>query len=172
MTNLNAEQRREKIIELLKTRQEPLSGNELARIFGVTRQVIVQDIAILRASGKDIIATAQGYVIKNPMPFCTKQIAVCHDEKNTREELLTFIECGCKVIDVIVEHPLYGELHGMLMLSSSQDVENFLQAMEKHNATLLSHLTSGVHIHTIEALNYDCINKAERLLKDKGFLLE
>ncbi|MDD4570141.1 MAG: transcription repressor NadR [Tepidanaerobacteraceae bacterium] len=169
---MNADQRREKIIELLKNKQEPLSGNELARIFGVTRQVIVQDIAILRASGKDIIATAQGYIMKNPLPFCTKQIAVCHDDKNTREELLTFIECGCKVIDVIVEHPLYGELHGMLMLSSSNDVDNFIHSMKKHKASLLSQLTNGVHIHTVEAINFDCINKAKSLLKNKGILLE
>lgn len=169
---MNAEQRRLKIVDLLQAHQAALSGNELAKIFRVTRQVIVQDIAILRASGKDIIATAQGYLIKKPLPLCTKQIAVCHDEANTREELLTFIECGCKVIDVIVEHPLYGELHGMLMLSSSQDVDNFIHAMNGHKANLLSRLTNGVHIHTVEAINFDCINRAENILKNKGILLE
>lgn len=169
---MNTDKRREKIVDLLNTRHEPISGNELAKTFGVTRQVVVQDIAILRASGKDIIATAQGYLIKKPCPICTKQIAVCHDEKITREELLTFIECGCKVIDVIVEHPLYGELHGLLMLTSSQDVDNFVKAVNKHKANLLSKLTNGVHIHTVEAINFDCINKAERLLKEKGILLE
>jgi len=168
---MNADMRREKIVELLKGHHEPISGNELAKIFGVTRQVIVQDIAILRASGKDIIATAQGYLMKEPLPVCTKQIAVCHRAEDTREELLTFVECGCKVIDVIVEHPLYGELHGMLMLSNSQDVDNFMQAMEKHKASLLSQLTNGVHLHTVEAINFDCIKKAESVLKEKGFLL-
>lgn len=172
VTSLNADQRRDKIIDLLGDHQEPISGNQLAKTFGVTRQVIVQDIAILRASGKDIIATAQGYILKKPLPLCSKQIAVWHDEKNTRKELLIFIECGCKVIDVIVEHPLYGELHGMLMLSSSHDVDNFINAMKKHNASLLSQLTDGVHIHTVEAINFDCINKAERLLKNEGILLE
>jgi transcriptional regulator of NAD metabolism len=172
VTVLNTEQRRNKIIDLLWAHQEPLSGNELAKIFSVTRQVIVQDIAILRASGKDIIATAQGYIIKKPLPLCSRQIAVCHDGKNTREELLIFIECGCKVIDVIVEHPLYGELHGMLMLSSSHDVDNFIHAMKTHKASLLSQLTNGVHIHTVEAINFDCINRAESLLKNKGILLE
>ncbi|WP_296972097.1 transcription repressor NadR [Tepidanaerobacter sp. EBM-38] len=169
---MNTEIRRERIIKLLNTRHEPISGNELAKIFGVTRQVIVQDIAILRASGKDIISTSQGYLMKSPLPVCTKQIAVCHKEENTREELLTFIECGCKVIDVIVEHPLYGELHGLLMLSNSKDVDNFIQAIKKHKAKLLSQLTNGVHLHTVEAINFDCINKAERLLKEKGMLLE
>jgi transcriptional regulator of NAD metabolism len=169
---MNADKRREKIVDLLNTRHEPISGNELAKTFGVTRQVVVQDIAILRASGKDIIATAQGYLIKKALQLCTKQIAVCHDEHNTRKELLTFIECGCKVIDVIVEHPFYGELHGLLMLSSSQDVDNFIKTIEKHKANLLSQLTNGVHLHTVEAINFDCINKAEKLLKEKGMLLE
>ncbi len=169
---MNAEQRRDKILDLLQSHQEPLSGNELAKIFEVTRQIIVQDIAILRASGKDIIATAQGYMIKKPFPVCTKQIAVCHDERDTQEELLTFVECGCKVIDVIVEHPLYGELRGMLMLSNSQDVDTFLNAVNRHKANLLSRLTNGVHIHTVEAINFDCISRAEKLLKEKGFLLE
>jgi len=172
VSKVNTDKRREKIIELLKTRHEPISGNELAKVFGVTRQIIVQDIAILRASGKDIIATAQGYLMKEPSLICTKQIAVCHSAKDTREELITFIECGCKVIDVIVEHPLYGELHGMLMLSNSQDVENFINAVEKHNAKLLSQLTDGVHIHTVEAINLDCIKRAEQLLREKGMLLE
>jgi len=169
---VNTDKRREKILELLNSCHEPISGNELAKIFGVTRQVIVQDIAILRAGGKDIIATAQGYLMKGSVPVCTKKIAVRHKAEDTREELLTFIECGCKVIDVIVEHPIYGELHGMLMLSNSQDVENFIHAVKKHRANLLSQLTNGVHIHTIEAINYDCINKAEKLLKEKGILLE
>ncbi len=169
---MNIDKRREKILDLLNTRPEPISGNELAKIFGVTRQVIVKDIAILRASGQDIIATAQGYLMKKPPQLCTKQIAVCHHEESTREELLTFVQCGCKVVDVIVEHPLYGELQGLLMLSNSQDVENFLKAVKEHEASLLSQLTNGVHIHTVEAINYDCIKNAEKLLKEKGFLLE
>jgi transcriptional regulator of NAD metabolism len=172
VSEMNTHKRREQIVELLSSSHEPISGKELAKVFGVTRQVIVQDIAILRASGKDIIATAQGYLMKGPLPICTKQIAVCHKAEDTREELLTFIECGCKVIDVIVEHPLYGELHGLLMLSNSRDVDNFIRAVKEHKAGLLSQLTDGVHLHTVEAINYDCINKAESLLKEKGMLLE
>ncbi|GAQ25033.1 MULTISPECIES: transcription repressor NadR [Tepidanaerobacter] len=169
---MNTQQRRNKILELLKSCKEPMSGSELAKIFNVTRQVIVQDIAILRAAGNNIIATAQGYMVQGTMLPYTKQIAVRHDADLTREELLTFVECGCKVIDVIVEHPIYGELRGMLMLSTSEDVENFLNAVKEHRASLLSQLTDGVHIHTIEAINLDCINKAEKLLKEKGMLLE
>lgn len=169
---MNAEDRRSKIIELLKSEKKPLSGSRLAKMFRVTRQVIVQDIAILRASGNDIIATSQGYMMAVPLPLISKKIAVHHDEQQTREELLTFVECGCKVIDVIVEHPIYGELRGMLMLQDSEDVEEFIESVEKNNATLLSRLTQGVHLHTVEALNQDSIKKAEEILRKKGILLE
>ncbi|MDI3481652.1 MAG: uncharacterized protein PWQ97_1307 [Tepidanaerobacteraceae bacterium] len=169
---MNAEERRAKIIELLKSGKRPLSGSELAGLFKVTRQVIVQDIAILRAAGNDITATSQGYIMTQPYEFCSKKIAVRHDERKTREELLTFVECGCRVMDVIVEHPLYGELRGILMLRDSGDVEEFMKKVEKSNAALLSMLTKGVHLHTVEALNGDSIKKAEQALREKGILLE
>jgi len=169
---MNAQKRREKIIELLKVQENPLSGKELAKYFNVTRQIIVQDIAILRAAGQDIIATAQGYMLKYASPFITKKIAVCHSENLTQEELTIFIECGCKVLDVIVEHPLYGELNGMLMLSDSSDVKDFIYSMKIHEAVLLSQLTNGIHLHTVEAINNDCIKKAEERLRERGLLLE
>ncbi len=169
---MSADKRRKDIMRLLKSKKMPISGNELSMIFKVTRQVIVQDIAILRAAGNDIIATSQGYMVLGPDPLVSKKIAVRHDANATREELMTFIECGCKVIDVIVEHPIYGELHGMLMLQNSQDVDEFMHRVEKSNAALLSLLTEGVHLHTVEALNQDSISRAETLLGKKGILLK
>ncbi len=169
---MSAYKRRKDIMKLLKSKRIPISGNELSMIFKVTRQVIVQDIAILRAAGNDIIATSQGYMALGPDPLLSKKIAVKHDINATREELMTFIECGCKVIDVIVEHPIYGELHGMLMLQNSQDVDEFMHRVEKSNAALLSLLTEGVHLHTVEALNQDAIARAETLLQKKGILLK
>ncbi|TYP58826.1 transcription repressor NadR [Thermosediminibacter litoriperuensis] len=169
---MNAEERRARIVEILKAERKPVSGGELARIFNVTRQIIVQDMAVLRAAGKDIIATSQGYMIMEPLGFITKKVACRHGREETREELMTFVECGCRVVDVIVEHPIYGEIHGMLMLNNSKDVEDFTRKMEEHNAALLSQLTQGVHLHTIQAINEDSIKKASEILKKKGILLE
>jgi transcriptional regulator of NAD metabolism len=169
---MNADERRVKILELLRSKKRPLSGTELARIFKVTRQIIVQDIAILRASGYDILATSKGYMTTEPPPFCSKKIAVCHDFQSTRDELMTFVKCGCKVVDVIVEHPLYGELRGLLMLRNSKDVDEFVANVEKSNAALLSNLTGGIHLHTVEALNEDSIDKAIEMLREKGIILE
>lgn len=169
---MNAEERRAKIIEVLEKTKKPIPGNELAKLFNVTRQIIVQDIAILRASGKDILSTSSGYMIESSQRLITKKVACRHSRKELKEELMTFVECGCKIVDVIVEHPIYGELHGILMISNSKDVENFLNNLEQKEAALLSELTGGVHLHTIEAINEDAINKARMILKEKGILLE
>ncbi|MCG0275425.1 MAG: transcription repressor NadR [Thermosediminibacteraceae bacterium] len=169
---MNAEERRTKIVDILKSEKKPISGSELAKIFNVTRQIIVQDIAILRASGIDIMATSQGYTIMEPMSLVTRKVACRHGKNETREELMTFVECGCRVVDVIVEHPIYGEIHGMLMLNSSKDVEDFIKKMAEHNASLLSELTQGIHLHTIQAINEDSVKKACEALKKKGILLE
>lgn len=169
---MDTDERRAKILRILESQKTPISGSELAALFDVTRQVIVQDIAILRAFGHDIISTSKGYMSANSSPLCSKKIAVRHGEKETREELMIFVSCGLRVLDVIVEHPLYGELHGMLMLQNSNDVQEFIHKMEHNQAALLSQLTDGVHLHTVEALNKDSITKAEMLLKKKGILLE
>lgn len=168
---MDAKQRRKEIIDVLNINDTPISGNKLAQKFDVTRQVIVQDIAILRASGKDIIATSRGYMIRKPVKLFSKKIAVCHNEGQTKEELMIFIQCGCKVRDVIIEHPIYGELCGMLMLNDSSDVKDFILKTKKHEAVLLSKLTHGVHLHTVEGLNEECIKRAEKILKQKGILL-
>lgn len=169
---MNADERRVKLFELLRTKRRPMSGTELASIFKVTRQIIVQDIAILRASGKDILATSKGYLAGDSPHLCSRQIAVYHDVTSTRKELMAFVQCGCKVVDVIVEHPIYGELRGMLMLQNSKDVDEFLGNIARSNASLLSNLTGGVHLHTVEALNEDSIDKAIGILREMGMLLE
>ncbi|MFO7151941.1 MAG: transcription repressor NadR [Bacillota bacterium] len=169
---MNSEERRAKIVEILRAQKKPVSGSELAKIFNVTRQVIVQDIAILRAAGNEILATSQGYTVIEPLGLVTKKVACRHGRDETREELMIFVESGCRVLDVIVEHPIYGEIHGMLMLTSSKDVEEFINKMSENRASLLSELTKGVHLHTVQAINEDSINKACEALKKKGILLE
>ncbi|HMA59329.1 MAG TPA: transcription repressor NadR [Halanaerobiales bacterium] len=171
---MDAKERREKLINKLIDENEPVTGANLADFFGVTRQVIVQDIALLRAQGYDILATSQGYILKNNMGVKTysKTIACKHDMGNVKEELMIIVKHGAKIKDVKVEHPIYGEIAGMLMLQTSQDVENFLNNTEKFEASLLSSLTDGVHLHTIEAMNEDVLDEIVKELKEKGFLLE
>ncbi|GAW92222.1 transcription repressor NadR [Calderihabitans maritimus] len=170
---MDAETRRKNILELLKQSSEPITGSELAQRFSVSRQVIVQDIAILRAAGQTIIATPQGYLI--PDVFAqnklTRTFACRHTEDKLERELQIMVDCGGKVLDVIVEHPLYGELKGMLMLDSRSDIEEFLYNFRQSKARLLSALTYGIHLHTVEAPSVEVFERIEEALAEEGILL-
>jgi hypothetical protein len=168
-----AQERRNKIVEILKNAKEPISGSDLAKRFGVTRQIIVQDIAILRAKGIKILSTPQGYVIDTAKENTVKRVfAVKHGYERTEEELNLIVDNGGKVLDVIVEHPFYGEIKGLLMLSSRYDVSKFMGFVKEGKATLLSSLTDGVHLHTVEAENEEVLDRIQKALEEKGFLIE
>lgn len=170
---MKSEERRKKIIECLESRSEPISGSALAGMFDVTRQVIVQDMAVLRAGRGSIIATSHGYMILPGRKLYTERVACSHTTyAELKDELLVFIECGCKVIDVIVEHPIYGELKGNLMLANSNEVDEFLDKIRDGGAELLSSLTKGVHIHTVEAINRESVERARDILRQKKILVE
>ncbi|MFY9499910.1 MAG: transcription repressor NadR [bacterium] len=167
-------QRREGILSLLAKSKKPVTGSYLARHFGVSRQVIVQDIALLRARGLDIVATAQGYIFGQAQKrsTATRRLACRHAPGETRSELLALVQAGCLVVDVIVEHPLYGEIRGLLLLETEADVEDFIERYNNQEALLLSTLTGGVHLHTIEADDPAVFQEVEGRLRELGFLLE
>lgn len=151
-----------------------MTGSELARQLGVSRQVIVQDIALLRAAGEDILATPQGYRLGPGLaarPY-RAVIAVRHSPAQTGDELYSLVEAGTRVLDVIVEHPIYGELRGLLLLETREDVDVFLERVAASGAALLSTLTGGVHLHTLEAAHPDAIELARARLREKGYLLD
>ena len=60
---MNGSQRREQIVRQIQESKEPVSGKKLAELYGVSRQVIVQDIALIRTAGYDIISTNRGYIL-------------------------------------------------------------------------------------------------------------
>ena len=170
---MEPEQRRQQILSLLEHNQFPISGSELAAKLSVSRQIIVQDIALLRAEGKKIIATPQGYIIlatkKNTL---SKTIACSHDKKSIKDELTTIVDEGGTIIDVIVEHSIYGQISGNVMVSSRRDVDDFVEKIDKSDTKPLSDLTYGVHLHTIQAKNRQTIAQIEKELKKKGYLVE
>jgi len=172
---IKTKERRSRLLARLKKSNEALIGSQLAEEFGVSRQVIVQDIALLRAQGEKIVATSQGYFYEDNlgMPTVRASIACRHgDQKELRDELLTVINFGGRVVDVKVEHPIYGELSGNLMISSVEDVEKFVDNYQQNEAQLLSKLTDGVHLHTIEAVNNQVLEKIKEELQRKGYLLK
>ncbi|MTI58378.1 MAG: transcription repressor NadR [Firmicutes bacterium] len=170
---MKAGERRKKLISMLKNSSEPIIGSDLAEKFAVSRQVIVQDIALLRAEGEKILATSQGYLIPgNQLNTIKRTIACRHDNEEVEDELMTIVSHGAKVNDVIVEHPIYGEIRGILMIQSPFDVEKFMLKYREKEAALLASLTDGVHLHTIEAINESVIKRLKNELRVKGYLLE
>lgn len=168
---MTATQRREKIYAQLLTAAAPVSATALARQFGVSRQIIVGDIALLRAGGCNITATPRGYVIVASGGI-TVQLAVCHSAAETRDELYAMVDCGCTVQDVIVEHPVYGQLTAPLQLSSRYDVDQFIRSMASSDARPLSALTEGIHLHTLSCPSDDALAHLKENLRQMGVLLE
>lgn len=171
---MDGDQRRKEIIELLKTSDVPLSGTGLAKKLGVSRQVIVQDIALLRATNKNILSTNKGYVIFEPQGktnVCKKIVAVNHTDEQTKEELYAIVDEGAKVLDVIVEHELYGQITVDLLITSRKDVDDFVEKSKTNSSKSLKELTDGVHYHTIEAPTEEILNRVEKKLRETGYLI-
>lgn len=167
--------RRKKILEILSRENCPISGTELAGMMGVSRQVIVQDIALLRASYKNILSTNKGYILfeeeKKPKLY-RRSVKVKHKNEEITEELNMIVDCGARVLDVVVEHDIYGQITVDLIINNRADVEAFVQKVEENKTRPLNELTEGIHFHTIEAESEEVLNKVMRRLKDAGFLLE
>lgn len=169
-----AEGRRRAILERLWQVSEPISGAELAKQLGVSRQVIVQDIAILRASGQAILATPQGYLFSRaaePQFACRRVVAVSHSAEGIELELKAVAEMGGRVLDVVVEHPIYGEIRGLVMTQSQADVQEFMQRLKNSKAAPLLTLTGGPHLHTLEAPTEERLDRITNRLQELGFLL-
>src|SRR5690348_16623707 len=168
-----ADGRRNRILAWMQRHSAPACGSELARRFHVSRQCVVQDIAILRAAGTEIVATPRGYRLPDASRSAYREILACkHAPERTEEELHILVDHGVKILDVIVEHPLYGELRGSLMIESRADVQDFLQQVRTRKASLLSSLTGGVHLHTVEAHRAEMVARAKAHLREQGFLLK
>ena len=165
--------RREKIMDVLKNSSKPIKGGELAEALKASRQAIVQDIALLRAQGAENIATPQGYFVPKLQQEkgITKVLACQHEYTGMAKELEIIISYGGKVLDVIVEHPVYGELKGNLMLETKEDIQNFQRNIAQSGAEPLASLTKGVHLHTIVAPSTHVLDKIEQELKEAGLLL-
>ena len=167
-----AADRRQTILAMLQNAPSPVSAGTLAGKLGVSRQVIVGDIALLRAAGEEISATPRGYVMARPAPgaWVVRTVACVHTSAQMGDELRAMVDAGAEVVDVIVEHPVYGQLTGPLRLTCRRDVEEFLHRAE--GAEPLSSLTGGIHLHTLRAPSRAVLDRTLSALREQGFLLE
>lgn len=173
----SAKQRRKYIKDTLSRSSSPLTATYFAEKLSVSRQIIVSDVALLRASGLNILATPKGYVL-NPsdndpdFPF-TGMVACRHTAQQLRDELYTIVDFGATVIDVIIEHAIYGEISCNLALSSRYDVDLFMTKVENEkNSAPISSLTDGVHLHRIGCKDEATFLLIKEALNDKGILIQ
>jgi transcriptional regulator of NAD metabolism len=165
--------RREAIINQLQKAIKPISASKLAGELGVSRQIIVGDIALLRAAGVEVVATARGYRLEaTDEKGLVSKLAVQHRPEQTETELQIFVACNIEVMDVIVEHEIYGELTGNLRIKTKQDVADFMKKYQHSQARLLSDLTNGIHLHTLRYQETADLERAKQLLADEGILYQ
>lgn len=164
---MDAQERRQAIARRLEEASGPVSAAVLAREHSVSRQIIVGDIALLRASGMDIVATPRGYKLGESRGLA-RTVACVHTGEETEQELLAMVDNGCTVIDVVVDHPLYGQITGQLSLSSRYDVRQFVE--KARNTAPLSSLTAGVHIHHLRCPSEEAYQRVCRDLEALGLL--
>ena len=160
------------ILQILKKADAPIAAKELAAHFGVSRQVIVQDIALLRAVDKNILSTNKGYILFHSEPDeHTRSFHVHHTNAQITDELQTIVDCGGSVKDVTVEHPIYGQISADLIIRSRVDVANFVAQVKKYRTKPLTELTDGEHFHTVTAADEQTLERIEQALAQKGYLI-
>lgn len=167
-----AEERREAVAKTLREAEGPVSAGALASKFAVSRQIIVGDIALLRASGEEITATPRGYVMASPATGILRTVACSHTSAQLEKELQIMVDMGCTVLDVIVDHPVYGEIRGNLQLSSRYDIEKFMGRCNGAKAHPLSGLTGGIHLHTLSCPSEEAYRQVCDRLDELGILLK
>lgn len=167
---LKGPQRRKEILKWLQESDTPVSGTALAERFAVSRQVIVQDIALLRAADHEILSTNRGYLLNRPSQV-TRVIKVLHNEAEIADELNTIVDCGGAVLNVFVRHKVYGRLQAELNIRSRLDVRRFMTDLASGKSNPLMKVTSGYHYHTIAADSAQTLDLIETELKARHYLV-
>ena len=168
---MNGSQRREQIVRQIQESKEPVSGKKLAELYGVSRQVIVQDIALIRTAGYDIISTNRGYIL-NTQKAISRVFKVQHTDEQTEEELYEIVDLGGCVEIVMVNHRVYGHMEAPLGIHSRRKAAAFIEDIKSGKSSPLKNITSNYHYHTVSAESEEILDEIEEMLRAKGFLIE
>ena len=166
---MKSEERRKSIVNLLLSENRPISGNELSETYGVSRQIIVKDISILKELGNDIMATNSGYVIRSS-PMKERVFKVFHTTEQTEDELKAIVDLGGTVADVYVWHKAYGKMGATLNISSRSKIDQFIESVRTGKSVELMHITGGYHYHTVRAENEEILNQIEAMLNERKYI--
>jgi len=163
-------ERRKAIVNLLLSAKEPISGGELAQKFDISRQIIVQDITVLKGTGYEILSTSQGYVMQKS-PLSERVFKVRHTPEETEDELSCIVENGGTVVDVFVWHKVYGKIEATLNIFSGLHIKQFLEGVRTGQSTELMHITGGYHYHTVRAENEAVLDRIEAALIERNYIV-
>ena len=166
---MKSDERRKSIVNLLLSENRPVSGSELSEKYGVSRQIIVKDISILKEQGNDILATSAGYVIRSS-PLKDRVFKVYHTTEQTEDELKLIVDLGGTVADVFVWHKAYGKMEAKLNISSRAQIEQFIESVRTGKSVELMHITGGFHYHTVRANSEEILDKIGAALEKRNYI--
>ena len=163
-------ERRKAIVNLLLSAKEPISGSELAQKFDVSRQIIVQDMTVLKGTGYEILSTSQGYIMQKS-PLSERVFKVRHTTDQTEDELSCIVNLGGTVVDVYVWHKVYGKVEASLNIFSPMHITQFMEGVRTGQSTELMHITGGYHYHTVRAENEAILDQIEAALNERKYIV-
>lgn len=166
---MKAAERRKAIVNLLLSEQEAISGSVLSERFGVSRQIIVQDITVLKGLGYDILSTHRGYIMQKS-PLKERVLKLHHTTGQTEEELSLIVGLGGTVVDVFVWHKVYGKVEAKLNIFSKLQVKQFIEGVRTGKSSEMMNITGGYHYHTIRAESEEILDQIERVLEERGYI--
>lgn len=167
---MKADDRRKGIADLLLASEEPISGGELSARFGVSRQIIVHDISLLKAKGFDILATHSGYILQ-ASPLIEEEFKILHSTEATEQELNLIVDLGGTVVDVFVWHKVYGRVSAKLNINTRKQVTEFMENVRSGKSVELMNITGGYHYHTIRTETAEEMERIRAALDAGGFLV-
>ncbi len=162
-------ERRKAIVNLLLASKTPISGGELSEKFNVSRQIIVQDVTVLKGLGYEILSTHNGYVMQKS-PLVERVFKLKHTTEQTEDELNSIVDMGGTVVDVFVWHKVYGRISATLNIFSRLHVKQFLEGVRTGKSSELMNITGGYHYHTIRADSEAVLDKIGETLQEKNYI--
>ncbi len=166
---MKVNERRKAIVNLLLSSKTPISGGELSEQFNVSRQIIVQDITVLKGVGYEILSTHHGYVMQKS-PLVERVFKLKHTTEQTEDELNSIVDLGGTVVDVFVWHKVYGRISATLNISSRLKVKQFIEGVRTGKSTELMNITGGYHYHTVRAESQTVLDEIARVLQEKDLI--
>ena len=163
-------ERRKAIVNLLLSSKEPVSGSALAQKFSISRQIIVQDITVLKGMGYEILSTSRGYVMQKT-PLVERVFKLKHTTEQTEDELSCIVNLGGTVVDVFVWHKVYGKVEAPLNIFSPMHVKQFMEGVRTGQSSELMHITGGYHYHTVRAENEEVLDRIEAALRERDYIV-